>query len=49
MMYALIAGTATDAGTNGADWHLKVKRILPGYYISKQDAKKLGGTLNTAI
>lgn len=42
MMDALIAGTATDAGTNGADWHLKFKLILPGYYISKQDAKELG-------
>ncbi len=41
-MDALIAGTATDDGTNGAGWYLKFKHRLPEYYISRQDAKALG-------
>ena len=48
MMDTLIAGTATDNGTDGADWHLKFNRALPDYYISESIAlskgwiKKLG-------
>lgn len=39
---ALLAGTATKHGINGADWCLKNTGTLPDYYISWADAKKLG-------
>lgn len=42
MMDALIAGTATNDGINGADWYLKFNYTLPDYYISRTDAKMLG-------
>ena len=41
-MNALTAGTATDSGINGADWHLKYLGKLPDYYITKQKAENLG-------
>lgn len=41
-MKALLAGTATDMGTNGADWYLKYLKRLPPYYISKLSAKYKG-------
>ncbi len=34
--------TATAQNTNGADWYLKRFHHPPDYYISKEDAKKLG-------
>lgn len=39
---ALLAGMATNDGQAGADWWLKNLKMLPGYYISKQDALALG-------
>lgn len=39
---ALIAGTATNKGNNGADWWLKWAGKLPDYYITKTEAQKLG-------
>lgn len=36
------AGTATKLGTNGADYFLKYFGVLPDYYITKEEAKKLG-------
>lgn len=36
------AGTATKAGLDGADWHLKVYGKLPRYYITKKEAESLG-------
>ena len=41
-MYALLAGTATKNGTNGADWYLKYLNKLPDYYISRTLAETLG-------
>lgn len=41
-MSALSAGTATDMGVKGADWHLKYLGKLPEYYITKQKAESLG-------
>lgn len=38
----LLAGTATDDGTNGADWYLKNYGKLPDYYITKKMAERLG-------
>ncbi len=38
----LLAGTATKNGVNGADLYLRVYGKLPDYYITKEDAKKLG-------
>lgn len=38
----LLAGTATDDGTNGADWYLKNYGKLPDYYIPKKMAERLG-------
>lgn len=38
----LLAGTATDDGINGADWHLKFRGELPDYYITKKLAETLG-------
>ena len=39
---SLFAGEATTRGTDGADWHLKYNAKLPGYYLSRNDASKLG-------
>lgn len=39
---ALYAGTATKRGKDGADWWLKWMGRLPGYYITKSDAKEEG-------
>ncbi|MCD7723199.1 MAG: phage head morphogenesis protein [Clostridiales bacterium] len=39
---AIIAGTATVDGDNGADYYLKYSGQLPDYYITINDAKKLG-------
>lgn len=39
---ALLAGTATDGGINGADWHLKIYGKLPDYYITTDQAIKEG-------
>ena len=39
---ALYAGTATEKGTDGADWWLSNYASLPKYYITKQDAIKSG-------
>ena len=36
------AGTATKIGLRGADWWLKTFRQLPGYYITEDEATKLG-------
>lgn len=41
-MYALLAGTATDSGINGADWYLKYLNKLPDCYISGEFAEALG-------
>lgn len=42
LMQAIAAGTATINGINGADWKLKYERILPDYYIAREDLKGLG-------
>ena len=39
---ALLAGTATEQGMNGADWWLKNYGKLPPYYISESEAEKRG-------
>ena len=39
---AVAAGTATNNGTDGADWWIKNIGFLPSYYISLHDAKNLG-------
>ncbi|MBO5454753.1 MAG: phage head morphogenesis protein [Clostridia bacterium] len=39
---ALLAGTATNNGSNGADWYLKYFSKLPDYYISINDAMVVG-------
>ncbi|MEG2381619.1 MAG: ribonuclease domain-containing protein [Oscillospiraceae bacterium] len=39
---ALLAGTATDRGVNGADWYLKHIGNLPDYYIPIAKAHHLG-------
>ena len=41
-MQAIIAGNATDKGKDGADYWLKHYNELPDYYITKEDAEKLG-------
>ena len=41
-MKSLFAGSATDMGSDGADWYLKYKGVLPDYYIDKAKAKKSG-------
>ena len=38
----ILAGTATNKGIDGADWHLKHFNRLPDNYITKKNAKKLG-------
>ncbi len=35
---ALLAGTATNDGINGADWNLKYHNTLPDYYITNEKA-----------
>lgn len=39
---AKTAGTATEIGLRGADWRLKTFRQIPGYYITEDEATKLG-------
>lgn len=39
---AKTTGTATKIGLRGADWWLKTFRQLPGYYITEDEATKLG-------
>lgn len=39
---AVTAGTATIDGDNGADYYLKYSGHLPDYYITLNEAKKLG-------
>lgn len=41
-LLAIKAGEATDDGTDGADWFLTYLGKLPDYYITKNEAKKLG-------
>ncbi len=41
-LLSILAGTLTNLGTNGVDWHIKHKKRLPDYYISKSDAYKKG-------
>lgn len=41
-LFAILAGTATDIGMDGADWFLKTQGKLPEYYISKEEAESLG-------
>ena len=41
-MPCLDAGTATDAGSEGADYYVKYYGRLPGNYIDKDNAKRLG-------
>jgi hypothetical protein len=36
------AGTATSLGRNGADYYLFWTKKLPGYYISKKQARQIG-------
>ncbi len=38
----LLAGTVTNKGMQGSDWYLKSYRKLPSYYITKENAEKLG-------
>lgn len=39
---AIFAGSATEKGFDGADWHLKVNGTLPDYYITYKQAMKEG-------
>ena len=41
-MRAISAGTATNKGVEGADWHLKYYGKLPDNYITIERAKELG-------
>lgn len=41
-LQVLLAGTATNKGMQGADWYLKSYGKLPNYYITKENAEKLG-------
>ena len=41
-MRAFRAGTATNKGTDGADFWLKYKGVLPNYYVSRFEAKAKG-------
>ena len=41
-MQAIMAGNATNKEKNGADYWLKHYNELPDYYITKEDAEKLG-------
>lgn len=42
LLKAIIAGTATVKGIDGADWWLKFLNKLPENYISRSDARKNG-------
>jgi len=42
ILKSIFAGEATNKKQDGADWYLKYKGKLPDYYISKEEAKKLG-------
>lgn len=39
---ALLAGTATQNGKDGADWWLRHYGMLPDYYMAKQEAESKG-------
>ncbi len=41
-MRTKIIGTATDIGNDGADMHLTFYDKLPDYYVTKEEAKRLG-------
>lgn len=41
-LQAIEVGTATELGTNGADWWIKYLNKLPDYYISRSKAKQAG-------
>lgn len=41
-MQAIIAGNATELGTNGADWWIKYLNELPNYYITRDEAEQMG-------
>lgn len=41
-MEAKRAGTATKSGLSGADWWVKKFGHLPNYYISREEAEKVG-------
>ena len=41
-MKAVVAGTGTNEGLNGADWWIKNYGRLPDYYISRDELIKLG-------
>ena len=43
---SIFAGEATEKGTEGADWYLKYNGKLPEYYLSRNDASKLGWNPN---
>lgn len=42
IMEAILAGTATKKGIGGADWWLVNFFTIPNYYITQQDAFKMG-------
>lgn len=42
VMQAVYAGSASDAGFNGADWWIRNQGQLPGHYIEYVEAIKLG-------
>ena len=42
VMKAVDAGCASYEGKNGADWWIKNYNLLPAYYLSSQEYKKLG-------
>ena len=41
-MPAMTAGTATNMGTNGADWWIKYLGELPDYYLTREAAQEVG-------
>lgn len=41
-MAAVAAGSATKDGQNGADWWIKIKSVLPDYYITQRELGGLG-------
>ena len=42
LLRVILAGNETDYGVNGAEWWLKYYKRLPDYYITRDEAKKLG-------
>jgi len=42
LMNAIVVGTATTNGTDGADWKLMFEAILPTYYVSDTEASAAG-------